>query len=160
LEVSLFIVLFVFMTGCMEYPEHEWLYESSDAEQAWDMVRAEYEKDDGVSGDMAHFFFFYDLIPQLIRRKDYKRAERRIRLCKRMPDEGSYNYHVILLFEAILGISSGKAGITRNAFKDADKEWLFEALGLEQAWDMVRDEYEKDDGVIGGERLLVAFYDV
>lgn len=78
--------------------------------------------------------FHFHLIPQLIYHGRYATAERRIKSCKKLQQIGSFNYHLTLLMQAILGITSGKLKLAASAMTEAGEEWFFTSERIVEHW--------------------------
>ena len=63
--------------------------------------------------------FKYQMIPIYLNQKKYAQAELTIKDCIAYPILGSYNWHLTLLYQAILGFYSNKPKITSTAWKNA-----------------------------------------
>lgn len=111
-----------------------------------------------VIPSIAYMPFTFEVVPQLIRRKSYGKAERIINKCLKSPEPGSYNYHVLLLLKGILGIASAKPGIVKASLHEAGKKWLFDSPDMVGAWQDVQEEFREDSGLDGAERLLGRLY--
>lgn len=63
--------------------------------------------------------FISDLIPYYISANQFIQAESAVNTCLELPPKGSYNWHRILIYKAILGLYSNKPRMSLRAFKTA-----------------------------------------
>ena len=84
------------------------------------------------------FNFQFQMIPIQLARKKYAATELLINQCQALPTKGSYNWHLTLLYQAVLGFHSNKPLISLRAWQMAHQtKRLFTSVLIEQRWDLV-----------------------
>lgn len=87
---------------------------------------------------MTAWSFKYQMIPIYLGRKQYADASAVITECLALPTKGSYNWHLTLLYRAILSFYSNKRLIAIAAWKEAQKvPKKFKSTAIEERWKIV-----------------------
>ncbi|MEO1264028.1 MAG: hypothetical protein AAFZ15_34805 [Bacteroidota bacterium] len=102
--------------------------------------------------------FAFQMIPILVGKKDFGKAEVMTKRCVQMVTEGSYNYHASLIYLALVGFHSGKPAIALEAWKLAQSTpKKFKSKEIDERWQLIRSYLELYGMDIPGEFRLYRF---
>ena len=88
---------------------------------------------------LTQFNFKFQLIPVYLSQGKYSEAEKAIMQVLSYPKKGSYNWHHVLLYKAVLGFYSDKPQMSRAAYQQAQAaQKKFQSPLLEEQWKLVR----------------------
>ncbi len=83
--------------------------------------------------------FKFQMIPIYLNKRQFGDASIMIGECLELPSKGSYNWHLTLLYRAVLGFHSNKRLIALDAWKTAEKTpKKFNSALVEERWKIVR----------------------
>ena len=107
-------------------------------------------------------FYFY-MTPLLIRQGRYERAKDEISVCLALVGVGSFNYHMVLLMQAINSLCLGKLSGAKYALNEAGKQWHFKSEAVVSYWMDVQKTIQAVENGAGSEmaglELLKRLYD-
>ena len=87
----------------------------------------------------AQFNFKFHLIPVYLSQGKYSEAETAITQVLSYPKKGSFNWHHVLLYKAVLGFYSDKPQMAKSAYQQAQHaQKKFQSPLLEEQWKLVR----------------------
>lgn len=81
---------------------------------------------------------YHQLLPLLIAQKSFAEAEKQLTLSLKLPANGSYMWHQLMLLRAYLGFHSNKPHIVLNAWTRASKNKKHKSPVIVEQWRIVR----------------------
>jgi len=84
------------------------------------------------------WLFLINLVPIYITEKQYALTERTLHTCLDLPNKGSFNWHLTLLFQAIYGFYTNKPAIALQAWAKANSiPKQFDSPIITERWEMI-----------------------
>jgi len=98
-----------------------------------------FSKESSILTKTSQWNFKFQMIPIFLAQKKYAKAEILIRECIQYPKKGSYNWHLTLLYQTILGFYSNKPQIVVKTWKLAtNTSKKFQSEVINNRWLIIR----------------------